>query len=226
MISFCLNEISSLSSYWSAQKRPFVIVLFIRFQVRGMTLHLLVYLNVTEPFGGFCPISNGTYPVNQTCKNISGLHVLLDYPLKGPFSQISALSVSVHFKSCNNDGKKEKKNHKTKQHNRKNLALANFTNRSLTPKCQTARARAQTRLCTLSSLQLLCSLHGLTVHSSAPTTHTLTSGNFHKPPDPVNSSLHRLFAAACLSGHHELSSPCTKCTLPTAPSQLPRQLPS
>lgn len=79
-----------------------------------MTLHLLVYLNVTEPFWGFCPISNGTYPVNQTCKNISGLHVLLDYPLKGTFSQIIALCVSAHFtsRSCNPDGKRQRKQHK------------------------------------------------------------------------------------------------------------------
>lgn len=75
-----------------------------------MTFHLLAYLNVTEPFWGFCPISNGTYPVNQTCKNISGLHVLLDYPLKGTFSQIIALDVSAHFtsRSSNHDGKKQR----------------------------------------------------------------------------------------------------------------------
>lgn len=61
-------------------------------------------------FGGFCPISNGTYPENQTCKNNSGLHVSLNYPLKGTFSQIIALCVSAHFtsRSCTHDGKKKR----------------------------------------------------------------------------------------------------------------------
>lgn len=61
-------------------------------------------------FGGFCPISNGTYPENQTCKNNSGLHVSLNYPLKGTFPQIIALCVSAHFtsRSCTHDGKKKR----------------------------------------------------------------------------------------------------------------------
>lgn len=60
-----------------------------------MTLHLLVYLNVTEPFRGFCPISNGIHPAKQTRKNISGLYILLDYPLKGTFSQIIAQCIAL-----------------------------------------------------------------------------------------------------------------------------------
>lgn len=60
---------------------------------------------------------------------------------------------------------------KGKGNNTKNSALANFTNGSLTPKCQTARVGAQTRLCTLSFPQLLFSFHWLTVFSHALTDH-------------------------------------------------------
>lgn len=60
--------------------------------------------------GGFCPIRNGTQPENQPYKSNSGLHILLNYPLEGSFSQIIAPCVSAHFisTSCAHDGKKTK----------------------------------------------------------------------------------------------------------------------
>lgn len=47
-------------------------------------------------WGGFCPIRNGTHPENQTSESNSGLHLLLNYPLKGTFSHIIA-SVFQHI---------------------------------------------------------------------------------------------------------------------------------
>jgi len=185
-----------------------------------MTLHLLVYLNVTEPFWGFCPISNSTYPVNPTCKNISGLHVLLDYPLKGTFSQIIGLCVSAHFtsRSCNHDGKKQRKQ-------QKEFGINKFYKWISDPKVSDCQSQSpdQTLHFVLPPGAVLFSLTYCTFPCAM---YRLTSSNFHKLTDHVHTSLHIMFVTARLPLHDEIPSPCTRCTSPTAFLHSFQQLPN